>query len=95
MNFYLSIIIIITYLLQLSCHLVAVVIKLVQTKQIRINIHKRNNTRTQYKQYKTQHIQVHILSKHPHNRQKTHTYTHPQITKQVQTTAVQDTQRMK
>ena len=42
------------YLLQLSCHSVAVVITLVQTKQIRINIHKRNNTKTQYKQYKTQ-----------------------------------------
>ena len=37
------------YLLQLSCHSVAVVTTLVQTKQIRINIHKRNNTKTQYK----------------------------------------------
>jgi len=44
--------------------------------QIRINIHKGNNTKTQYKQYKTQQIQVHILPKHPH------------ITKQVKTTAV-------
>ena len=43
-----------TYLLQLSCHLVAAVLTLVQTKQIRINVHKRNNTKTQYKQYKTQ-----------------------------------------
>ena len=43
-----------TDLLQLSCHSVAVVLTLVQTKQIRINIHKRNNTKTQYKQYKTQ-----------------------------------------
>jgi hypothetical protein len=32
------------YLLQLSCHSVAVVLALVQTK-IRINIHKRNNTK--------------------------------------------------
>ena len=48
------IIIIITYLLQLSCHSVAVVLTPVQTKQIRINIHKRNNTKTEYKQYKTQ-----------------------------------------
>jgi len=31
-------------LLQLSCHSVAVVPTLVETKQIRINIHKRNNT---------------------------------------------------
>ena len=44
------IIIIITYLLQLSCHSVAVVLTLVQTKQIRINVHKRNNTKTQYEQ---------------------------------------------
>jgi hypothetical protein len=41
-----------TYLLQLRCHSVAVVLTAVQTKQIRINIHKRNNTKTQYKQYK-------------------------------------------
>jgi hypothetical protein len=62
------------YLLQFSCHSVAVVLTLVQTKQIRINIHKRNNTKTQYKQYKTQQIQVYILPKHQH------------ITKQVNTT---------
>ena len=49
-NYYYYIIIII---LQLSFHSVAVVLTLVQTKQIRINIHKRN-TKTQYKQYKTQ-----------------------------------------
>jgi hypothetical protein len=42
------------YLLQLSFHSVAVVLTLVQTKQIRINTHKRNNIKTQYKQYKTQ-----------------------------------------
>ena len=41
-------------LLQLSFHLVAVVLTLVQTKQIRKSIHKRNKTKTQYKQYKTQ-----------------------------------------
>jgi len=29
--------------MQLSCHPVAVVLTLVPTKQIRINIHKRNN----------------------------------------------------
>ena len=32
-------------LLHLSFHSVAVILKLVQTKQIRINIHKRNNTK--------------------------------------------------
>ena len=41
------------YLLQLSIHSVAVVLTQVQTKQIRINIHKRNNKKTQYTQYKT------------------------------------------
>ena len=40
-------------------HSVAVVLTLVETKQIIIiNIHKQNNTKTQYKQYKTQCIQV-------------------------------------
>jgi hypothetical protein len=45
------------YLLQLSCHSVAVVLTPVQTKQIRINIHKRNNTKqstnnTKHSKYK-------------------------------------------
>jgi len=39
----------------------------------------KHNKKTQYKQYKTQQIQAHILPKHPH------------ITKQVKTTTVQDT----
>jgi hypothetical protein len=30
-----------------------VVLTLVETKRIRINIHKRNDTKTQYKQYNT------------------------------------------
>ena len=46
------IIIIITYLLQLSFHSVTVVLTLVQKKTN--NIHKRNEAKTQYKQYKTQ-----------------------------------------
>ena len=40
--------------MQLICHSMAVVLTLVQTKQITINIHRRNNTKTRYKQYKTQ-----------------------------------------
>ena len=36
--------------MQLTCHSVAVVLTLVQPKQIRINVHKRNNTQIQYKQ---------------------------------------------
>ena len=43
-----------TYLLQLSFHSVAVVLTIVQTKQVRINVHKRNNKKTEYTQYKTQ-----------------------------------------
>jgi hypothetical protein len=39
------IIIIITYLLQLIYHSVAVILTLIQIKQIRINIHKRDNTK--------------------------------------------------
>ena len=50
----------------------AVVLTLVQTKQIRINIHKQNNKKTQYKEYKTQQIQVHILP-------NTHTLHNPHI----------------
>ena len=79
------------YLLQLSFHSVAVVLTRVETKQLRINIYKRNNTKTQYKQHKTQYTQVNILPKHPHNCQNTPTYTHPHIIKHVQTTTVQDT----
>jgi len=56
---------------------VAVVLILVQTKQVIINIHKGNNTKAQYKQYKTQPIQVHILPnthilQNPHIRSPTH-----------------------
>ena len=78
-------------------HSVAVVLTLVQTKQI-INVHKRSNTKT--KQYKNtvQTIQDTVntstqitktptqLSKHPHihkpTHYKTHIYTHWHITKQ-------------
>jgi hypothetical protein len=41
-------------LLQLSFHSVAVVLIPVQTKQVRIITRKPNNTKTRYKQYKTQ-----------------------------------------
>jgi len=67
----------------------AVVLTLVQTKQIRINIHKRINTKIHYKQHKTQQIQVHILPKHPHITKPTHTHNHtlhnPHITKPTPT----------
>ena len=40
--------------MKLSCQSVAVVLTLGQTEQIRINIRKRSNIKTQYKKYKTQ-----------------------------------------
>jgi hypothetical protein len=70
---------------------VAVILTLVQTKQTRINIHKRNSRK---KQYKTQQIQVNILLKHSHSCQSTPTHSHPHIAKQVKTTTVQDIHQM-
>ena len=64
---------------------VAIVLTQVQAKQIRINMHKRNNTKTQCTQQKTQYIQVHILPKHPHNCQSAHTLKNPHITKPIHT----------
>jgi len=67
---------------------VALVLTLVQTKQIIINVHKGNNTK-----YTVQIIQntvntsIHITKTPTHY--KTHTFTHPHITKQVKTTTVQ------
>ena len=50
-------------------HSVAVVLTLVQKKEIRINIHERNNTINTVKNTK------HILPKHPHITNPTHTHT--------------------
>jgi len=50
------------------------VLTLVQTKQIRINIHKRNNSKTQYKTIQnTVNTSTHI-TKTPHTVVKTHTH---------------------
>jgi hypothetical protein len=38
----------------ITFHSVAVVLRVVQTKQISMNVHKRNNTKAQYKQYRIQ-----------------------------------------
>jgi len=66
---------------------VAVVITLVETKQLRINVHKRNNTKNT-----AQTIQNAVKYTYYQNTHyKTHTCTHPLITKQVKTTTVQDT----
>jgi len=75
----------------------AVVLTIVQ---IRINIHKRNNTKNTVQAIQnTVNTSIHI-TKTPHTLQnphihtpthyKTHTYTHPHITKPVQTNTVQD-----
>ena len=54
----------------------AVVLTLVQTKQIRMNIHEQNNTKPQYKQYKTiVNTSTHI-PKDPHVTKRTLTHTH-------------------
>jgi hypothetical protein len=85
------------YLLQLSFHSVTAVLTLVQTKQIRINIHKPNDTKHskyKYTYYQNTHT---IVKTSPHT--PTHTlqnpHMHPHITKQVKTTTVQDTHQIK
>jgi hypothetical protein len=77
----------------LSNHSVGVGLTLVETKQLRINIHKPNNTKTVQTTQNTVNT-VHILPKDPHIFQNIHTYTQPHITK-VNTTTVQDTHEMK
>jgi len=53
----------------LSCHSVAVVLTLVQKKQIKINIHKGNNTTNTVQTIQnTVNTSTHVT--------KTHTYTH-------------------
>jgi hypothetical protein len=68
---------------------VAVVLTLVQTKQIRINIQKGNNKKTVQTIQNTVNTSTYITKTPKHY--KTHTYTHPHIKKQVKTTTVQDT----
>jgi len=76
---------------QLSCNSVAVVVTLVQTKQIRINIHKRNSTKNTVQTIQnTVNTSTHITKTPTHYKTPTytHTHTHPHITKQVKTTTV-------
>ena len=71
----------------------AVVLKIVQTKQIRIN--KLNNIKNMVRTLQnTENTSKHV-TKHPHICQNTPTYTHPHITKQDKTTTVQDTYQTK
>jgi hypothetical protein len=70
---------------------VAVVLTLGQTKQIRINIHKRNNIKNTVKTTQnTVNTRIHITKTPTHYKTHTHTHTHTRITKQVKTTTVQD-----
>ena len=76
------------------CHSVAVVLVLVQTKQIRINVHKQNNTKNTVQTIQNTVNTSTDVTKSP-THYKTHTYTHPHITKPVKTTTAQDTHRIK
>ena len=90
------IIIIIIIFTAIEFHSVAVVFTLVQTKQIRIHIHKRDNTIQNTINTSTHYQNTHTLqSPHIHTptHYKTHTYTHPHITKKFKTTTVQDTRQ--
>ena len=72
----------------------AAVLIIAQRKQIRINIHKQNNTKnTAQAIQNTVNTSTHFTKTHTHY--KTHTYTNPHITKQVKTSTVQDTHQMK
>jgi 3-methyladenine DNA glycosylase AlkC len=91
--------IIIIIIMQLSLYPVAVVPALVQTKQIRINIHKRYNTKTVQtiqntinasKYYQTTRTIVQTPTHY-----KTHTHTHTHIRQQVKTTIGQAIHQMK
>ena len=57
----------------MSFHSVAVVLTPVQTKQIRINIHKRNNAK-KHSTNNTEHSKYKYIYYH-----NTHTYTHPHV----------------
>jgi hypothetical protein len=72
----------------MSCHSVAVVLTPVQTKQIRIDVHKRDNTKNTVQTIQnTVNTSTHITKTHTHY--KTHEYTYPHVIEQVRTTTVQ------
>ena len=76
------------YKLQLRFHSVAIVLTLTQTKQIRINTHKRNNTKNRVQTIQnTVNTSTHITKTPTHY--KTDKYIQPHVTKQVKTTTVQ------
>jgi capsular polysaccharide biosynthesis protein len=83
-----------THLLQLNFHSVTAVLTPVQTKQTRINIHKRNNKKTVQTIQNTVNTSTRItktptqLSEHPHITNPAH--THPHITKPTHTHTLQN-----
>ena len=82
--------------MQLICHLVAVVLTLGQTKQIRINIHKRNDTKNTVQRVQNRvNASTHITKTPTQLPKQPHTYAHPHIRKKVHTTTLQDTHQIK
>jgi len=77
-------------LLQFSCHSVAEVLTLVQTKQIGINVHKRNNTKNTVQTIQNTVNTSRHITKNTHTLQTPHIYT-PTIRKEVKSTTVQHT----
>jgi len=72
--------------MQLSCHSVAIVLKLVLTKQVRINIYKANDTKNTVQIIQnTVNTSIHITKTLTHHKIQSHT----NITKQVKTNTVQ------
>jgi hypothetical protein len=68
---------------------VTIFLILVQTKQIRINIHKEKKKKITVQTIQnTVNTSTHITKIPTHY--KTQTYTHPHITKQVKTNTIQD-----
>jgi len=65
---------------------VAVVLTLVQTKQIRIYVHKRNNKKHSIN--KTKHTKYKYAYYQTPTHYKTHTYKHPHIREEANTTTV-------
>ena len=65
----------------------AIVLTAVQIKQIRINIHKRNNKKAVHTIKNTLNTRTQTTKTPTHY--KTDTYTHPHITTQVKTSTVQ------
>jgi hypothetical protein len=75
----------------LSCHSVAVVLTPVQTKQIGIKTHTRNNTKNTVQTIQNTVNTSTLIAKPPHITKPTHSH----IAKQVKTTTIQDTHQLK